>query len=127
MGIAANIAGIELEVQTEEYKCPGRVPAGNWSARGFSYCDDSMRFERLNLSLFTSGKSGYVTTQFRAHIAERGVESRRQSFHARGCPKSDHGDYQGVFNQILTVLLRNQTAQFAEELRESRLHGVSPW
>jgi hypothetical protein len=52
MGIAANIAGIELQVQTEEGKSQGRVPAGNWLAWGFSSCDDPMRFKRVCLTLY---------------------------------------------------------------------------
>ena len=52
MGIAANIAGIELQVQTEEGKSQGRVPAVNWFDRGFSSCNDPMRFKRVYLTLY---------------------------------------------------------------------------
>jgi hypothetical protein len=60
--------------------------------------------------------SGYVAAQFGTGVAERGVKSGRQSFHAGGCPKCNQSNYQGIFDQILTVLLRDQAPQFAEEL-----------
>ena len=71
--------------------------------------------------------SGNIAAQLGADLIERAAHAGCQAFHSGGCTKRDDSDNQSVFDQILTVLLRDQSPQLAGDPIKSGTHGLPRW